>query len=537
MEALSRPRTWIALAGVLLAGLLVYEFWHWVVERVEVPQEKFLVRIHKWGEDLPPDTLLAPDEDHKGIMNEELPEGRYFLNPLFWTYEIQPMLEVPVGKCAVRTRRFGKDIPAERLARGDFLARDGERGIIAEPLLPGRYRLNPHAYKVELFDAVQIAAGEVGVRTLKVGKDPSTLPRRPGDSPYVVPDGYRGVQEKPVSGGSHYINPYVDSIVPVQVRSRRVEFDNISFPSRDGFTLKPHVLVTYRVLPEKAPELFVMLTHEGRLHQEDGTPEQQEANEILQKVVLPYIRGYVRIEGSKFDARDFIAFKPGAAAAKDVNPRERLQQELMETVVPMCQKLGLEIESITLARMEAPPDLVEQISDRELARVQREKNQELIGQHKSEQTLQAKQALKEQEKAKVEAKRDLQVAQTTAQQRKEVEEAKLKQDLENAQVRLEAARSKAKEVLAHAKAEAEVTNLTNEAEVAGLRKAVLGFPSPEHFAQYHVLQKLAPALAEIFASDESEFARLFAAYMTPPQGKPTVTASTAPTKPANGAGK
>src|SRR5262249_40528536 len=155
------------------------------------------------------------------------------------------------------------------------------------------------------FEAVQIATGEVGVRTLKVGKDPAALKRGPGDSPYVVPDDYRGVQEKPVSGGTHYINPYVESIVPVQVRSRRVEFDNLPFPSRDGFTLKPHVLVTYRLLPEKVPELFVMLTHEGRLHQEDATPEQQERNEILQKVVLPFIRGYVRIEGSKFDARDF----------------------------------------------------------------------------------------------------------------------------------------------------------------------------------------------------------------------------------------
>jgi hypothetical protein len=537
VEALSRPRTWIWLAGFLLAGLLFSEFWRWVVERVEVHQQQFLVRIHKWGRDLSPDTLLAPDrdgrpdEDYKGIMNEELPEGRYFLNPLFWTYEIHPMLEVPVGKCAVKTRKFGTDIPTDRLNRGDFLAGDGERGILAEPLLPGRYRINPHAYKVELFDAVQIATSEVGVRTLKVGKDPAALKRGPADSPYVVPDGFRGVQEKPVSGGTHYINPYVESIVPVQVRSRRVEFDNISFPSRDGFTLKPHVLVTYRVLSEKAPELFVMLTHEGRLHQEDATPAQQEANEILQKVVLPFILGYVRIEGSKFDARDFIALKTGPVAAKDVNPREKLQQELMETVVPMCQKLGLEIESITLARMEAPEDLVTQISDRELARVQREKNQELIGQHKSEQTLQAKQALKEQAKAKVEAKRDLEVAQTLAEQRKEVEEAKLKQDLDNARTRLEAAKSKAKEVLANAKAEADVTHLTNEAEVAGLRTAVQGFPSAEHFAQYHVMQKLAPALGEIFASDNSEFARLFSAYMVPPQGKPAAAASPAPAKP------
>jgi regulator of protease activity HflC (stomatin/prohibitin superfamily) len=446
-----------------------------------------------------------------------------------------------VGRCAVLTRKFGTAIPADRLARGDFLANEGERGIVGAPLLPGRYRINPHAYKVELFDAVQVAAGEVGVRTLKVGKDPGALKRGPGDSPYVVPEGFRGVQEKCVSNGTHYINPYVESIVPVLVRSRRVEFTDVAFPSRDGFTLNPHVLVTYRVLPEKAPELFVMLTREGRLHQEDSTPEQQANNEILQKVVLPFILGYVRIEGSRFDARDFISLKAGPLAPRDVNPRERLQQELMEKVVPTCQKIGLEIESITLAQMDEPSDqhflkdLANQINARELARVQREKNQEMLGQYKSEQALKGKEMLAAQEKAKVEARRDLEVAETLAQQRKEVEEAKLKQDLENAQIRLDAAKSKAKSVLANAKAEADVTLLQNEAEVAGLRKAVQGFPSAEHFAQYHVIQKLAPALGEIFASDNSEFAQLFAAYMVPPQSKagaaPVAAAGNPPPKP------
>jgi regulator of protease activity HflC (stomatin/prohibitin superfamily) len=523
------------LVLVVLAVALAYEFWHWVVERVEVPPGEFLVRIHLWGEPLSEDTLIAPDEDYKGVQKDVLPEGRHFINPLAWSYERRPMLEVPVGKCAVLTRLFGDKIPADRLARGDFLvggedAVPVERGIVREPLLPGKYRINPYAYKFELFDAVQIHAGEIGVRTLKVGKDF----KNNNASPYVVPDGFRGVQEKALSNGTYYINPYAESIVPVQVRSRRVEFRDIEFPTRDGFPLKPHVLVTYRALPEKAPELFVLLTREGRLHQEDLTEQQQQNNEILQKVVLPFILGYVRIQGSNYDARDFISLKASPQAAGAANPRERLQQELMEKVVPLCQKVGLEIESITLAQMDAPADLAAQISARELARVEREKNQDLIAQHKSEQSLEAKKALKEQQSAKVAAQKELMVAETAAQQRQEVEGAKLKQDLENAKIRLEAARSKAKEVLANAKAESDVVLLQNEAEVAGLKKAVQGFPSPEHFAQYHVLSKLAPALTEIFASDNSEFARLFAAYMTPPANGKTGLAvgPPSPAKPA-----
>ena len=45
-----------------------------------------------------------------------------------------------------------------------------------------------------------------------------------------------------------------------------------------------------------------------------------------------------------------------------------------------------------------------------------------------------------------------------------------------------------------------------------------GFASAAHFAQYHVISKLAPSLKEIFSSDDSDFAKLFSGYMTPPNG-------------------
>jgi hypothetical protein len=62
--------------------------------------------------------------------------------------------------------------------------------------------------------------------------------------------------------------------------------------------------VSYAVHPEKAPELFVRLSDQGKLHQEDATKEEQDKNEVLQKIILPHIRGWVRIEGSNLDATD-----------------------------------------------------------------------------------------------------------------------------------------------------------------------------------------------------------------------------------------
>ena len=58
----------------------------------------------------------------------------------------------------------------------------------------------------------------------------------------------------------------------------------------------PPVNVTGK--PEKAPELFVMLCDQGVLYQKDETPEDQKRNPILQKFVLPLIRGHVRIDAN-----------------------------------------------------------------------------------------------------------------------------------------------------------------------------------------------------------------------------------------------
>jgi hypothetical protein len=529
VEFLNKSRTWVITGLAVLGVILGWQLWKWEVERVEVPSGYFLVVTNLWGKDLEDGQIVAPDSSYKGVQRKVLAEGRHFLNPLFYTYEKQKVLEVPEGKCAVLTRKAGVEISAERkvkgeyLARGKFKARDDqpedevmERGILPDVLLPGTYRVNPYEYGVEMVTAVVIEANQVGVKTLRYGKDPKELGAR-HTSPYTVPEGYRGVQEKALTQGVHYINPHVALITTVDVKSHPAEFDDISFPSRDGFTIKPKVLVAYRVVPEQAAELFVLLCDEGRLSQEDTTAEQKAKNPILQKVVLPLIRGYVRIEGSRYEARDYVSQQGGEEA---VNPREKLQEELMKKVAPTCKKVGVMIESITVADLEMNSDLrklSEQIAEREQTRVAREKNKKLVEQYKTEQEQKGKEMLAEQEKRVVDANAKLKVEKTKAKQLKEVEEAKLKTDLLAAQQTLDASRETAKATLTQGKAEASVIMANNEAEVAGLKAAIGGFPSPEAFAQYHVVSRLTPALGEIFASDTSDFAKLFSGYMTMPR--------------------
>jgi hypothetical protein len=184
--------------------------------------------------------------------------------------------------------------------------------------------------------------------------------------------------------------------------------------------------------------------------------------------------------------------------------------------------------------MNVPPALSAVIAEREQARITVDKNTAAIGQYVEQQKLKAKEALKQQEEEKVATTSKLVQAEAKSKQRKATEEARLKQELANAKLRLDAAREQAKSVTAAGKAEADVIMLQNEAEVSGLRKAVQGFPSADYYAQYHVLSKLAPALGEIFASDTSEFAKLFAAYLTPPEKPSSAPAAVAPAAAASG---
>jgi regulator of protease activity HflC (stomatin/prohibitin superfamily) len=516
-----RLLAWVG--GGVLGLFALWGAWLWFVERVEVPPGKVLVRIKLTGKNLPEGQVVALSDDHKGIQHEVWGEGRYFLNPFVWTYEIKDAVDVAADECLVLTRKYGKEIPLERLQRGDIFARgdvdnpaeDDERGIVEKVLRQGRHRLNPYAYDWKIEKVEQIRAQQVGVHTLKVGLAPDAVPPRWWQvrTPYVVQAGCRGVQAKPKGPGTYWINRHKETIVPVDVSTHTAEFTDISFPSKDGFRLTPHVLVRYRVLESKAPWLMVTLCDDGHLNQADATPEEQKKNQILQKVVLPLIRGTVRIEGSKREAHEFLTHD-----IKGKNPREELREALLTVVPPQCRVLGVDIEEISIGKLEENKDLADvatQVTERELARIELERNKQEIPKLRSQAKNEAAAALADRNKLTVEAETRLANAAIEAEGRVEKEKERLQREKLNAGLRRDAAVAEAKAIRARGEAEAAVIVAQNRADVAQLQTAVQGFPDAEAYSQYQVLRKLSPALTDIFASDDSDFARLFARYMTP----------------------
>jgi hypothetical protein len=150
-----------------------------------------------------------------------------------------------------------------------------------------------------------------------------------------------------------------------------------------------------------------------------------------------------------------------------------------------------------------------------------------VSQHTQKQEQVAKEALVEQGKRVVQANTKLKVENTQAEQVKEVEKAKLEAELMAAKTRLAAAQDQAESITTRGRYDASVITANNKAEVAELKTAVAGFPSAEQYAQYHMIKRLSPALVEIFASDQSDFARLFSSFMAPVK-KPSGSASASP---------
>ena len=170
-----------------------------------------------------------------------------------------------------------------------------------------------------------------------------------------------------------------------------------------------------------------------------------------------------------------------------------------------------------------PNELTDQITARDLARAKQEKNKTLITQYKSDQSTKAAEALSPRAEELTLAEIRLNKIKVEAEQKLANEKLRMENDLASAKVRLEAAKNEAKSIRFTGEAEAKLITQENEAKVAGLRQAILGFSSVQVFAQFNILSKIAPALTEIFASDDSEFAKIIATHMmqAPSNGKST----------------
>lgn len=176
---------------LLCAGL--YGFWLWFFCRFYVGPGQIAVIRANIGKPLPPGQLLA-EEGQQGIQARVLGEGRYFLNPYLYDWEVKPATLIPPGKVGLVTAKVGTD-----LQPGEFIAGPGQKGIQRGVLGPGKYRLNPYGYNVDTIDATSIPIGYVGVLSSQSGQQTP-----PGQ---FAGANQKGTRRDVLQPGLYYVNP------------------------------------------------------------------------------------------------------------------------------------------------------------------------------------------------------------------------------------------------------------------------------------------------------------------------------------------
>lgn len=87
----------------------------------------------------------------KGLQEQVILAGRYFINPRFATVEVKPMTTVPIANVGVVIAYVGGtgvDVTGESFKHGNLVTR-GQKGVWVDPLDPGKYPINPFTHSVE----------------------------------------------------------------------------------------------------------------------------------------------------------------------------------------------------------------------------------------------------------------------------------------------------------------------------------------------------------------------------------------------------
>jgi uncharacterized membrane protein YqiK len=129
--------------------------------------------------------LFLQTNGYKGLQEQVILAGSYFLNPWFAKLEMVNMTEIPIGHVGVvisYVGEEGKDLSGIEFKHGNIVAK-GFKGVWAEPLGPGKYPINPYIMKVEMVPTTNLVLNWASARSEshQLDKNLSTITVRSKD--------------------------------------------------------------------------------------------------------------------------------------------------------------------------------------------------------------------------------------------------------------------------------------------------------------------------------------------------------------------
>jgi regulator of protease activity HflC (stomatin/prohibitin superfamily) len=337
----------------------------------------------------------------KGPQIEILLPGTYRINTDLFQVEIRDATVIPPNKIGLVTALDGEPLPeAEYVAKpvaghndyqdaSAFLRAGGQRGPQFDVVRPGTYYINSQMFQVELDSVAVVERGQVAVVVSNVGQEPKaikdlvdTIAKQEGTAigseayraiekrfesgmeRYVVPKGYRGVQQEVAGPGIYYLNrrayiAYIVDTTNITIdwdESKETRFDPLRVISRDGFDINVSVKVIIRVRPDQAPYMVAKI----------GSIEN-----LINHVIHPMIDSSFRNQASSTSAMNFM------------QDRQQEQQKAEERARAELERYHVECVSVLICQIKLPQELMDTQTKKIIAQQQLAMYEE---QQKAEQT-------------------------------------------------------------------------------------------------------------------------------------------------------
>jgi hypothetical protein len=516
----------IALWSAALLALAVW--WGWF--RFYVPSGHMAILTAKAGEPLPPDQILA-QPGQRGIQEQVLGEGRHFRNPVLYDWEIVPAVTVPIGKVGIVTSKVGQELPD-----GEFLAEAGQKGIWKRALGPGRYRLNPYGYRVQLVDAVSIPIGYAGVVTGLSGRQAP-----PGE--FAGP-GEKGVRKDVLQPGLYYINPKELRVDVLEIGVNQVSL----LGEKGGQVITKAQIATQNVAieqlqkralaeqKEKRMDYMAQRAQERIMAEEAGPPTTRRPEPakplshaepsgtlsldqvvefpsrdgfeisldmsvefellpqhiawvyqsygdlpaVVDKIIMPQILSVSRLKGSAYRAKDFIV---GEA-------REKFQNDLKETLARTLGNKRIIIHNALIRHVNVPMQILDPIRQASVAVEQDLTNKEQQNTARKQAELNTELSLIEQRRAQVAQETRKLAAEIHADQEKQVAEIHAEALKRVAVIEKQSALIRAEKVRKLGSAKAQVVDLVEGEKAAGFALKAAAFGQPDAYALWELAGSL-----------------------------------------------
>jgi uncharacterized membrane protein YqiK len=334
----------------------------------------------------------------KGPQSQILLPGTYRINTDLFKVDVRDAIVIPAKKVGLVTARDGQPLPENEYVAKPiqghnnfqdvtaFLKNGGQRGPQLDVLKPGTYYINPLMFDVELDDVTVVERGEVAVIISNVGDEPSqvkeavdskskligetsepqetidddkhleiisSIDKRldAGIERYVVPKGFRGIQDEVAGPGVYYLNKraFITHIVNTTNitidwdESTTTRFDPLKVISHDGFEISVSVKVVIRVRPDQAPYMVAKI----------GSVEN-----LVDHVIHPMIDSSFRNQASSTSAMNFM------------QNRHEEQEKAEDRTRLELERYHVELVSVLICQIMLPPELMKTQTEKIIAQQQ-----------------------------------------------------------------------------------------------------------------------------------------------------------------------